>query len=427
MSEGLDSRAAAAVALDTVLARKLPLDEGLARARLERLAPRDTAFARALVMAALRHKGQIDDILSRFMEKRLPKKAGLAQGILLVGAAELLVLKTAAHAAVDCANRIAMSDKDARHFRPLINAVLRRAAGEGAAAFSAQDAARLNTPAWLWQRWCAAMGETGARALAAVHQQEPPTDITVKADTAHWATELEAEILPTGTLRTRRSGRIEDWPGFADGAWWIQDAAAALPARLLRPKAGEEVIDLCAAPGGKTAQLAAAGAKVTAIDVSAKRLARLRENLARLRLPARLITADAAMWQPENLADAVLLDAPCSATGTIRRHPDLPWIKSEADIAAMAALQRRLIENAARMLKPGGRLVYATCSLEREEGENHAQDFERCGFITEPIESEELPGLSSAIDPQLGARIYPQAWAAQGGLDGFFILRARKA
>lgn len=425
----MEARASALAALEAILRDRTSLDEALSAARGETGDARDRAFARTLVMTALRRLGQIDAALKPFIAKPLPGKSGPARNILRLGTAELLFLGVAPHAAIDSANRLAARDRDARHFKALINAVLRRVAGEGPSIVATQDAPRLNTPDWLWTRWTAAYGAATARAIAKAHLDEPPLDFSVKADPKHWAEALGARILPTGTLRRAGGGRIDDLPGYRDGTWWVQDAAAALPARLLDVKPGETVVDLCAAPGGKTAQLMAAGATVTALDIAPTRLKRLEDNLARLNLTARTLCADARVWRPETPADAVLLDAPCSATGTIRRHPDLPWIKNADNIAETMPMQRALLDAAVAMVRPGGRIVYAVCALEPEEGEGQIESLlARSALVRRaPISPAELPGLAEALTPAGDVRLLPSLWPGDGGLDGFFIARLIRA
>jgi 16S rRNA (cytosine967-C5)-methyltransferase len=291
-----------------------------------------------------------------------------------------------------------------------------------------QDAARLNTPAWAWDAWVSAYGEETARAIAAAHLIEPPLDITTKGDAGIWAARLEAELLPTGTLRRDAGGRIEDLPGFAEGAWWIQDAGSALPAKLLGDVRDQCVVDLCAAPGGKTAQLAAAGARVIAVDHAAERLMRLRGNLRRLELEAQCIAADAAEWQPPALADAVLLDAPCTATGTVRRHPDVLWRKDGSDVLAQVQIQDRLIVAASRMVKAGGRLVYCVCSLAREEGEGVVESFllRQPAYAREPVAAAELNGERQFLTASGDLRTLPCHWSERGGIDGFYAARLRR-
>ncbi len=279
----------------------------------------------------------------------------------------------------------------------------------------------VNTPEWLWQSWCAAFGPKVASAIAAAHLVEPPLDLTVKGEAARWAAALGAEVLPSGTLRRRAGGLIERLPGFEEGAWWVQDAAAALPVRLLGPIEGATVIDLCAAPGGKAAQLAAAGARLVAVERDEARLARLRQNLARLRLAAETVHADAVEWRPRRPAGLVLLDAPCTSTGTIRRHPDIARLKRPTDMARLTRLQDRLLDAAADMLAPAGSLVYSVCSLQREEGEERIAALLRrdARLRANPIKAEEVYGQSEFITPDGYLRTLPSHLPAQGGLDGF--------
>src|SRR4051794_8822583 len=351
-------------------------------------------------------------------------RAGSAHEILLAGVCELLFLNVSAHAAVDAANELAVRDDKAVHFKPLINAVLRRVVREGGAVIAAQDAPRLNTPDWLWSRWCAAYGETTARAIAATHMQLPALDLHPKSP---------ASVLPEGerigeTTRLRDSGRIDDLPGYAQGGWWVQDFAASLPVRLLGEITGRAVIDLCAAPGGKCAQLAAGGANVIAVERDATRMQRLKQNLERLRLKADLVEADMRDFEPREPAPFVLLDAPCSATGTIRRHPDLPWIKSAADVNTCADAAAELLDAAAEMVAPNGLLVFAVCSLEPEEGPEQIEAFlgRNSGFQREPVDSSEIFGMADLIG-EGDLRTLPCQLAEQGGMDGFYAARLRRS
>ncbi|MEX1059419.1 MAG: 16S rRNA (cytosine(967)-C(5))-methyltransferase RsmB [Methyloceanibacter sp.] len=430
---GLPARRAAVELLAAVLQKKQPLDDILGRS-LDKgfmfdLPARDRALARAIVAAALRRKGQLDHVLGTFLERGMPEKSGTLYPILLSAAAQLIFLKTPPHAAIDLAVTLAQCDPKAKRYDKLVNAVLRRVASDGEAIAAGLDATRVNTPDWLWTRWAAYWGEARAHAIAASHLVEPPLDLTVKSDPELWAERLSGRVLPTNSVRLLPKGRIESFPGFDEGAWWVQDTAASLPARLLGDVAGKRVADLCAAPGGKTAQLVLAGASVTAVDSSKTRLSLLAENLARLGLEAERVLADAATWQPDELFDAVLLDAPCSSTGTIRRHPDIPYIKSPKDIEALAALQARLLDNAARLLKPGGKLVYSTCSLEPEEGEAQIAAFlvRNDALSLDPIDPGELFGQTDWIEPSGCLRTFPfelrldmPEWS---GMDGFFVTR----
>ncbi len=421
----LNARRAALEVLSAVLDRRRPLDEALeAHAGLARLPDRDRGFARRLVATVLRRRGQLDAAIDAFLQRPLPAKARAVRHILRLGAAQVLFLDVPPHAAVDTG--VALTRQVQRPGQAgLVNALLRRLAREGADLLAAQDAARLNTPGWLWERWCRTYGADAARAIAAAHLAEPPLDLTVRADPAAWAARLEATVLPTGSLR-RATAPVTALPGFEEGAWWVQDAAAALPARLLGAVAGRRVADMCAAPGGKTAQLAAAGARVVAVDRSARRLSRLRDNLARLRLEAETVVADAAAWRPGGGFDAVLLDAPCTATGTVRRHPDIPWLKRPGDVAVMAELQARLLDNALALLAPGGTLVYCVCSLEPEEGVAAVERLLAAGAVERvPVTPAEVGGLDEIVTAAGDLRSLPCHLAERGGMDGFFAARLR--
>jgi 16S rRNA (cytosine967-C5)-methyltransferase len=429
---GLPARRIAADILDAVLRRHRPLDELLdgagAPGGLAALAERDRALVRALVAAVLRRLGTLRDLLRQFLDRGFPADAPRVETALLIGAAQILWLDVPDHAAVDLAVRLARADRQAMHFAGLVNAVLRRVAREGRERLAAIDAVSLDTPAWLMERWIATYGADTARAIALAHAQEPALDLTVKHDAAQWANALGGRVLATGSVRALVHGPIAALPGFADGAWWIQDAAAALPARLLGDINGASVADLCAAPGGKTAQLAHAGARVTAVDRAEPRLARVRANLERLGLSAEIVAADLTQWQAPPF-DAVLLDAPCSSTGTIRRHPDVPWRKRPTDIAALVETQRALLARAVALTRPGGRLVYCVCSLEPEEGSALiAELLAREPSVRRlPIAPEEIGGLAELITPAGELRTLPCHLAdpdpRMGGLDGFFAAR----
>jgi 16S rRNA (cytosine967-C5)-methyltransferase len=429
---GLPARRAAASVLDAVLQKQQPLDDVLGRDRggvLYDLPTRDRALARAIVGTSLRRKGQIDCVLKTFLEKGLPGRAGTLYPILLSGAAQILFMNVPPHAAIDLAVRLAQWDPRAKRYDKLVNAVLRRVSEKGAGIAATLDPARVNTPDWLWERWVRAWGKDKTVAIAEAQLIEPPLDLTVKGDADMWAEKLGGRVLPTGSVRLIPRGRVEELEGFSEGAWWVQDAAASIPAQLLHDIAGKRVADLCAAPGGKTAQLAARGAAVTSVDLSKTRLARLEENLARLGLAAETVAADATQWQPEAPFDAVLLDAPCSSTGTIRRHPDVPYLKSDADITELAALQTRLLDNAVRLLKPGGTLVYSTCSLEPEEGEAQVAALlaRNDSLRIEPIRPDEPFGDTEWSRSSGVLRTFPfqlqldsPEWS---GMDGFFAAR----
>jgi 16S rRNA (cytosine967-C5)-methyltransferase len=428
----LASRNAVLDILGSVLDRYRPLDEAVEAALGKSdMEARDRAFARLLATTTIRRLGQIDDALGRMVDSKLPLRPAAMMNLLRLGAAQLMFLDTPPHAAVATAVDLAQAVGLGRG-KGLANAVLRRLSREAADILGDQDAARLNMPDWLWKRWVSAYGEDAVRAIAAQHMAEPPLDLTLKngQDPTAWAGTLDATVLPTGTLRRPVGGRIEDLPGFAEGAWWVQDAAASLPVRLLGDVAGKTVFDLCAAPGGKTAQLAAAGAHVTAIDRSGGRLAILNRNLERLGLRATVTVADALIWKPADgvLADAILLDAPCTATGTARRHPDVPLSKTPQDLMQLTRLQGELLDRAARLVQPGGLIVYCTCSLEPEEGERQIARLlaENKDLTRRPIRADEIGGLQESITSAGDLRTLPSHLAEQGGMDGFFAARLER-
>lgn len=425
----LSPRGAALDLLEAVLRRKRPLDDALSdHPGFSGLDSRDRAFARLLVATTLRRLGQIDAVIDAALERPLPAKTKGVRDILRLGAVQLLFLDTPPHAAVATAVDLAQDRRHGPH-KKLVNAVLRRLGREGKAWVEAHDAPLLNTPDWLWEAWAAAYGEPTCRRIAEAHQSEAPLDITVKEDPNQWVKKLEAEILPTGSLRRAPGGSVTDLPGFGEGAWWVQDAAAALPVNLLGDIKGRRVIDLCAAPGGKTAQLANRGAVVTAVDRSEKRLARLKENLGRLRLSAELIAADAATWRPSKLADAVLVDAPCSATGTIRRHPDVAKLKKPEDVAKLSGVQDRLLASALDMTAPGGIIIYCSCSLQPQEGPERIEALLSAGEAVsrDPVKPAEVGGMEELISAEGDLRTLPCHLPKQGGMDGFYVARLIKA
>jgi 16S rRNA (cytosine967-C5)-methyltransferase len=429
---GLAARRIAAEIIEGVLQRGRPLDEQLeSHPGLPALADRDRALVRRLVTTVLRRLGSLRHLIGIFLQQGLPANAPRVETALLIGAAQILWLDVPDHAAVDLSVRLVRADRRAMHFTGLLNAVLRRIAREGAQRLAAIDAAALDTPAWLMARWTLAYGADTARDIAHAHGQEPALDLTVKGEAEVWAARFEGRVLPTGSVRTAAHGRVSDLPGYAEGAWWVQDAAAALPARLLGDVGGQRVADLCAAPGGKTAQLAHSGAHVTAVDRSENRLQRLRDNLTRLSLQAETVAADASEWTAAPF-DAVLLDAPCTSTGTIRRHPDVPWVKREADIGTLASLQRRLLDHAVTLVKPGGMLVYCVCSLEPEESVDQITALlqRRPGLQRHNISAVEIGGLTEVLTSAGDLRTLPchlrDANPRLGGMDGFYAARLRR-
>ncbi|WP_107989969.1 RsmB/NOP family class I SAM-dependent RNA methyltransferase [Breoghania corrubedonensis] len=438
MTPGLPVRRAAVAVLGKVvhnnrmLASELDAVNGHPLYRA--LADNDRALLRAILGVALRRRGQISDLVEKLLDRPIPEKTGRVEDILHVAIAQILFLDVADHAAVSVAVDEAGGDRMARPYKGLVNAVLRRLIRERDTLLADQDPVALNAPGWLFQRWRDTYGAETARAITAAHMEEPGLDLTLKPaeNAAAWAARLGAQVLPTGSLRLVEAGRVEELDGFSEGTWWVQDAAAALPVRLLGDVAGLNVADLCAAPGGKTAQLAAAGAKVTAVDISNNRLKRVSENMARLSLDVEILAADLGKWEPAAPFDAILLDAPCTATGTARRHPDMPWLKRESDIATLAEIQGRFLRRALSWLKPGGVLVYCTCSLEPEEGERQIEALlaEGAGVERVPIASGEIAGLDGLVTASGDLRTLPCHWPSDqprmGGLDGFFASRLKR-
>jgi 16S rRNA (cytosine967-C5)-methyltransferase len=408
------TRSAALSLLSAVLDRHRPLEDALDS--LPPMDARDRAAAHRLAAAALRRRGTIDAVLEPYLARNPPPEI---MHILRLGAAALLFLDTPAHAAVGTAVALARA-RNLPKLAGLVNAVLRRVAETGAAALEELDGPRLDTPAWLWTSW-----GTDARDIATAHQSEAALDLTmIRAGAEPPEGGL---VLPTGSVRLAAGNPVTELAGFETGAFQVQDAAAALPAKLLGAESGQQIADLCAAPGGKTAQLAATGAAVTAVELNPGRMQRLAANLARLGLAAELVRADARSWRPAAPLDGVLLDAPCSATGTIRRHPDVPYLKRQTDILPLTQLQDQLLAAATALLKPGGRLVYAVCSLQPEEGPARAAAaLARLPLDPDPIRRSELPELAAAIGREGNVRTHPGLWPQYGGLDGFFIARFRR-
>jgi 16S rRNA (cytosine967-C5)-methyltransferase len=436
---GLAARRIAADILDGVLHKHRTLDDQLdgagAHPGLKTLSDRDRALMRRLVATILRRLGTLGHVLSRLLDRGIPTDAPRAQSALLIGAAQILWMDVPDHAAVDLSVRLVQSDRRAAKYAGLVNAVLRRCAREGAPLIEEVRAQTLDVAPWLLARWIAHYGENVAREIATAIGHEPSLDITVKSDVEQWATRLHGEVLPNGSIRTLLQGSVTMLPGFTDGQWWVQDAAASLPARLFGDVADKRIADFCAAPGGKTAQLALAGARVTAIDRSSNRMARLRDNLTRLSLQAQTVVADAAEWKDGTEAsfDGILIDAPCTSTGTIRRHPDIGWLRQEADIAPLVALQTRLLQRAVTLLKSGGTLVYCTCSLEPEEGEQAIAAFLAAepSLRRAPIDAGEVAGLTEIVTAEGDLRTLPchlpRDEPRLGGLDGFYAARLVKS
>jgi 16S rRNA (cytosine967-C5)-methyltransferase len=432
---GLPARRVAADILDNVLRRGRPLDEQFDDRQSNHgfglLSERDRALTRNIVGTTLRRLGTLRHLLGGLLARGLPAEAPRVESALLVGAAQILFLDVPNHAAVDLSVRLAQADRRAGHYSGLVNAVLRRVTTDGSQRVAELDATALDVPAWLMARWTRAHGGEAARAIAQAISHEPALDLTVPREPEDWATRLRGRVMPTGTVRMIAHGPISLLPGYAEGAWWVQDAAAAIPATLFGDVRDKRIADICAAPGGKTAQLAAAGARVTAVDRSERRLLRLRENLARLNLSAEVVMADATEWQAEPF-DGVLIDAPCSSTGTIRRHPDIAWLKRESDLAGLVDLQRRLLLHAVEVTRPGGTIVFCTCSLEPEEGEALVARVlsEEPRLRRRPITVDENPGLAGLTTPDGDLRTLPCHWpdadSRMAGLDGFFAARLER-
>ena len=428
ISQAPTARTAALDLIGAVLRRKRPLDDAIEdNSAMHELAGRDRAFARLLVATVLRRLGQIDALIADCLSTPLAPRAATVHDILRLGVAQLLFLRTPPHAAVATSVDIAHSRGYLSH-KGLVNAVLRRLSIEGAARIDQQDVPRLNTPDWLWQSWSRTYGEPIARAIAVSHLREAPLDLTLRNDAEAWCVKLQGILLPTGTLRRAAGGSLVTLPGYNEGAWWVQDAAAALPARLFGVLGGREVVDLCAAPGGKSAQLAAAGARVTAVDRSTRRLERLVANLQRLALPIEAVAADALTWRPAQPVDAVLLDAPCSTTGAIRRHPDVPYLKAPDDVARLAVVQDNLLRAAIDMLRPGGTLIYCTCSLEPEEGPERIAGLLGAGapVARRAIDPDEIGVRPEWITVEGDLRTLPFHFDEFDGIDGFFCARLIK-
>ncbi len=402
---GMDARFGALELLESVIRRNHPLEDMLdSVSSFASLPPRDRAFARNLVSTTLRRLGQIDALIGLCLEKPLAKKSRRSHDILRLGLCQLLFLDTADHAAVSSSVELA-GESGQGHTKKLINAILRRMGREGSEMLENLDEERANVPDWLWKSWSSAYGEVACRAIAQAHLTEAPLDLSVKTDPEFWAEKLGGQTMPNGTVRLQKGRQVPDLEGFDDGAWWVQDTAARAAVQLLGDVRGKRVIDLCAAPGGKTAYLLNAGAHVTAVDRSAPRLQRLSENLQRLQLEAEVITADAVQWRPGQKADAVLLDAPCSATGTIRKHPEVAWLKSPEDVQKLAHLQRQLLDTALDMVVPGGLVLYATCSLQAEEGEDQISGIRQ---------------IHPSVSVRETLRCLPSEYSETGGQDGFF-------
>ncbi|MBL8582434.1 MAG: RsmB/NOP family class I SAM-dependent RNA methyltransferase [Rhizobiaceae bacterium] len=434
---GLPARRAAARLLAAVVDAHTSLD-GLTDAehghpQFRALDERDRALVRAILVSGLRFRGTIAALIADRLDRPLPANATTLAHILHVAAAQILFLDVPDSAAVDLAVDHAKSDPRTARFSGLVNGLLRNLVREKVKALPAALAATVDAPGWFADRLIAAYGTETAGRIMAAHRHEPPVDFTVRSDPQEWARKLGGAVLPTGSVRLAvLPGPVAELPGYRDGAWWVQDAAASLPARLFGDIAGLRVADLCAAPGGKTAQLALAGAHVTAIDSSQNRVDRLSANLQRLGLRAEVVRADMLQFEPPALYDAVLLDAPCSSTGTVRRHPDVPWTKSPQDVEKLAELQERMLVRALTLVTPGGRLVLSNCSLDPREGEDLRRRVLAAlpELADDPLRPGELPFGDRWLTPEGTLRTTPSDLdlgdPAMSGMDGFFAARFRR-
>lgn len=419
----ITARSAAYRVLSAVLSQRKSMDQAFAAVRaFDTLAPRDRAFARVLVATALKREGEMRLVLEGMLEQPLSElRPSQLLYVFYIGIVQLVFLKTPEHAAVDTTVELAMTEK-MHSGKGLVNAVMRRLVREG---YPEVDNAACNTPAWMWHEWVKDYGTDTAADIAWANMNEAPVDFTVRSDAEGWAQKLEATLLPTGSIRRENAGIVPELAGFDEGAWWVQNAASALPVLAFSDMCGKTVVDLCAAPGGKTAQLANAGAIVSAVEKSPSRMKRLAENMKRLKMDITMFPSDATTWRPKAKLDAVLLDAPCTATGTIRHQPDVLHIKNTDDQEKMVELQRRLLLNAATMLKDGGELIYATCSIQKAEGEHQTDWFlaQNLGFTLEPIR---IAGIDEMLTPRGEIRALPCHWRDIGGIDGFYTAKFRK-
>ena len=433
-TDPMEARNVALQILSTVLDKHIMLDTALETSNgfMDLPTPRDRAFTRMIVTTALRRLGQIDDLIRKASSN--PGKEispPLLKHILRIGVTQIIFMDVPDHAAVNTSVIMAEQNNLAKT-KGFVNAVLRKIASHGKEWTTRQDIPRLNTPEWILRLIVNDYDLGTAVEIGQAHMSEAPLDLTLKnhEQTAHWKAHLDATELPTGTLRLKKGGRIEDLDGYTSGSWWVQDAAAAFPATLFGNVCDKTIADLCAAPGGKTAQLASRGANVIALDRSARRLVRFRENIERLGLEKNVRTeaADASVWSPSVNIDGVLLDAPCTASGTLRKHPDMGWLKGEKDLSTMVATQGKLLNNAANMLGSGGILVYCTCSIFKDEGERQVKKFlnTHAEFSRKPITPDEVGGLTEFIDERGDLRILPHHLQGLGGIDGFFISRLIK-
>ena len=418
-------RTLAADIMEDIIIRKIPFETSFSKGlKVRKLSRRDRAFCFNLVLTTLRRGGQIDNLIATYLDRPLGTKGERAMILLRLGVAQIIFMAIKPYAAVDTSVRLAESRK-LGHYKKLINAILRKLAKEGLALAEKQEAEKLNTPEWLWKSWEKAYGATNCYNMAKVHQTQPPLDITVKKDPEGWAKKLSGTNIFGNTVRLNENRHIEGLPGYSEGDWWVQDLAATIPVMLFGNVQNSGIADLCAAPGGKTAQLLSMGAKVFAVDLSHRRVGILDQNMKRLNFQPKIVVEDACKWKPKNLLDAVLIDAPCSSTGTLRRNPDIFYTKTKRDIEKLTGIQLTLLKAAKSMVKKGGIIVFSTCSLLPQEGEDLIDSVlvEDKTLSRAPISAEEL-GLMPELVTKVGdLRTLPVHYSNLGGMDGFYAAR----
>ncbi len=434
---GLEARRTAQGLLAAVIETHTSLDgltdDDHGHPQFRALEPRDRALVRAILSSALRHRVTIEKLLAGLFDRPLPKNATALVNILHVAAAQILFLDIPDHSAVDLAVESAKADPRSNRFASLVNAVLRKLIRSKETALPDMLAKTNDAPDWFVSRLEKSYGRDKAKAILAMHRIPAPLDLTVKSDPKRWAEKLNGQVLPNGSVRLESfEGKVTELSGFAEGEWWVQDVAANLPVRLMGDIKGKRVADLCAAPGGKTASMVHAGAIVTAVDMSASRLKRLNGNLARLDMKAETAVFNLLDFRPAELFDDVLLDAPCSSTGTVRRHPDVLWAKTPDDITKLAELQLKLLKHCVSMVKPGGIVVFSNCSLDVQEGEDLVTQFltDQNNVALSPILPEELRGMTQLISKNGYLRTTPAdldlGRPEISGMDGFFAARFKR-
>jgi len=430
---GLEVRQVSLRLISCVIDKKISLD-GLTdtlngQPRYLALDTRDRSLSRAITLATLRHYPAISALLTRFISRPLPRKATLLHHLIHLTIAQILYLDVPDHAAINIGVTIAKSDPRLNRFAPLINALARQVA-RNAENIHDNQTMPIWEPSWFYQMLESHYGAAQAQAIIQAQTQQPPLDLSVKENASLWATKLSGQVLPNGTVRLSNSKHnVSELPGFASGDWWVQDVAASLPVRLLGDVKGKKLADLCAAPGGKTAQLLCMGAEVTAFDSSKSRMQRLQQNMQRLNLHPNIQIGDVRSITQEQLFDAVLCDAPCSSTGTVRRHPDILWTKSQHDIERLVQLQSELLTTALRFTRSGGVVVFSNCSLSFQEGEDLIAHFlgNHPNAKLDPIKADELPAVfASLVKPEGFLRSTPADLSDFGGMDGFFAARLLK-